>query len=474
MNTINKTMIQYKPVELKRKVFNKCFSKQNLFHLGRYTTETHNDRRREIDPKRKKNKYKFYTINSLEFDSKELKAVGNWYRDLKGAEQVNLFKQFIETLEIHNKKVYFIELESQIDKDSTPIHWVYKTKTATQLTLPKNYKTRVHNKSQADLGSNTDPFKNPIVLSDKNQKSYFQDKSAIMEHSQVHSNSHSILFDFIYKDIRVVFYKFYTDILISVESSKEGRLVAMELANSFTNLLKDTYDKIPKKLEYNMSFIVTENQSLRLKTKTRESDLQFDNPNFIDKFYNNNVVVFHDKILTDIQNNGKGLYLIHGLPGSGKTSYIEYLTYLLAKNERQVVYLPADNINFFSNPSFSGFALESLKDTVIVIEDAEEILTQSSKRNSATSTLLQLTDGFLSKFINCVIIGTFNTNIDKIDPALKREGRLKDVIEIGELEDSKVEALKKEFDITNDGKTLAKLFNDRDNDYKSQNKKIGF
>ncbi len=137
-------------------------------------------------------------------------------------------------------------------------------------------------------------------------------------------------------------------------------------------------------------------------------------------------------------------------------------------------YLPADNINFFSDPGFSGFALESLKDTVIVIEDAEEILSSSRTRNKATSTLLQLTDGFLSKFINCIIIGTFNTNIDNIDEALKREGRLKDVIEIGELEDSKVEALKKEFGLTNEGKTLAKLFNSRESNYKSQNKKIGF
>jgi ATP-dependent 26S proteasome regulatory subunit len=40
------------------------------------------------------------------------------------------------------------------------------------------------------------------------------------------------------------------------------------------------------------------------------------------------------------------------------------------------------------------------------------------------STILQLTDGLFSDFLNIKIICTFNTNIDHIDKALLRKGRM--------------------------------------------------
>ncbi len=57
-------------------------------------------------------------------------------------------------------------------------------------------------------------------------------------------------------------------------------------------------------------------------------------------------------------------------------------------------------------------------------EDAEDlIVSREISYNSGLSVLLSLTDGVLSG-LSIQIICTFNTNIDKVDKALLRKGRL--------------------------------------------------
>jgi len=65
------------------------------------------------------------------------------------------------------------------------------------------------------------------------------------------------------------------------------------------------------------------------------------------------------------------------------------------------------------------------RNCILVIEDAEKILTsRENEKNSAVTTLLNLTDGLLSDCLNIQIICSFNTSINKIDQALYRKGRL--------------------------------------------------
>ncbi len=62
----------------------------------------------------------------------------------------------------------------------------------------------------------------------------------------------------------------------------------------------------------------------------------------------------------------------------------------------------------------------------MIIEDAEKVVISRDheSNDSVVSTILQLTDGLFSDFLNIKIICTFNTTIDRLDKALLRKGRM--------------------------------------------------
>lgn len=77
------------------------------------------------------------------------------------------------------------------------------------------------------------------------------------------------------------------------------------------------------------------------------------------------------------------------------------------------------------HPDFISFLLKH-QNAILIIEDAEKVLMsrEQMNENSVVSTILQLTDGLFSDYLNIKIICTFNTSLDKIDKALLRKGRM--------------------------------------------------
>jgi ATP-dependent 26S proteasome regulatory subunit len=70
------------------------------------------------------------------------------------------------------------------------------------------------------------------------------------------------------------------------------------------------------------------------------------------------------------------------------------------------------------------------RNSVLVIEDAEELISSREEvRNSNLSMLLNLTDGLLGESVGIQIIVTFNTDVNNIDKALLRKGRLSIIYE---------------------------------------------
>ncbi len=114
----------------------------------------------------------------------------------------------------------------------------------------------------------------------------------------------------------------------------------------------------------------------------------------------------------------QNLMLLHGEPGTGKSNLIRHL---IKHSDRNTIYIPPAMTASIASPSFIEFIMENKK-SVLLIEDAEEIL--SKDRNSATNNLLGLTDGFLKDCLDLKIIATFNKDINDIDMALRRPGRL--------------------------------------------------
>lgn len=121
--------------------------------------------------------------------------------------------------------------------------------------------------------------------------------------------------------------------------------------------------------------------------------------------------------------NDKGIILLHGDPGTGKTSYIKYLTKLI--KEKVILFIPPSMAEMLSEPSFIPFLMDH-RNSILIIEDAERVISDREGNGSpaGVSNILNLTDGILGDCLNIQVIATFNMKKEKIDQALLRKGRL--------------------------------------------------
>lgn len=140
--------------------------------------------------------------------------------------------------------------------------------------------------------------------------------------------------------------------------------------------------------------------------------------------YGDGFLKTHERILNCLCNKKSGLYVFHGCPGSGKTSYIKFLTTVVEK--RRFIFVPNTMVSELFSPKMVD-KLYSFKNSVLVLEDAEIcVFKRDGKNNELVSGILNITDGLLKDLLNISIVVTFNTaDIGELDPALLRPGRLK-------------------------------------------------
>jgi len=121
--------------------------------------------------------------------------------------------------------------------------------------------------------------------------------------------------------------------------------------------------------------------------------------------------------------NSKGLVLLHGEPGTGKTTYIKYLSKIVS--DKEIIFIPPSLSEFLMDPSMISFLMD-YKNSILIIEDAEKVISdrESNGSVSGVSNILNLTDGILSDCLSIQVIATFNMKKEKIDKALLRKGRL--------------------------------------------------
>jgi SpoVK/Ycf46/Vps4 family AAA+-type ATPase len=142
--------------------------------------------------------------------------------------------------------------------------------------------------------------------------------------------------------------------------------------------------------------------------------------------YGKNFADVNKKIVTELsKKKNKGLVLLHGEPGTGKTTYIKWLVGQLNKNKK-VIFVPPFLTESITSPEFVPF-LARYTDSVLVIEDAERVVSDrvsGSGSSIGVSNILNMTDGIMGDVMNIQIICSFNMHRNKIDPALLRKGRL--------------------------------------------------
>ena len=160
-------------------------------------------------------------------------------------------------------------------------------------------------------------------------------------------------------------------------------------------------------------------------------------------FYEDNFADVHQTIIKRLnKKEDKGIVLLHGLPGTGKTTYLRYL---VGKIKKRVLFIPPDMAAQIANPELVRLLIDH-PNSVLVIEDAENIIMQrQAGSDSAVSNLLNISDGLLSDFLNVQIVCTFNSNMSVVDKALLRKGRLIASYEFTKLSIRKAQQLSNHF-----------------------------
>ncbi|HEV2692329.1 MAG TPA: AAA family ATPase [Verrucomicrobiae bacterium] len=138
---------------------------------------------------------------------------------------------------------------------------------------------------------------------------------------------------------------------------------------------------------------------------------------------------WHKQLVGNLTSKNSGITIFRGKPGTGKTTYLRKLIAALHKTHF-FLYMPMRIGWMLNAPETIQFWIEQRRQNpnhklVVILEDAEHFLTERGPNNaSSVSDLINAGDGLLGSFLQLHLICTVNCEVNRLDKAVTRSGRM--------------------------------------------------
>lgn len=198
--------------------------------------------------------------------------------------------------------------------------------------------------------------------------------------------------------------------------------------------------------------------------------------------YGTGFMEWDEQLQSALKKSQRGLTILRGEPGTGKTSYLRHLMWRL-RSTHSFYYLPISAYSLIAAPAAVEFWIQQEENSpkrgkIVLIEDAESLLMNRAADNrESVSNLLNISDGFMAEYLNLHVICTINCPLSSLDPALTRPGRLVASREFRRLSRREADALAaaKNLKLENrDTYSLAEIYNSSRSASNGAPKTIGF
>ncbi len=193
----------------------------------------------------------------------------------------------------------------------------------------------------------------------------------------------------------------------------------------------------------------------------------------VEVYYSHKSFKSISKLVKKIKKSDKGLSILWGDRGTGKTSIINHIA---DKLDRIIIFIPNNLLEVtISNPDFRKF-IKKYQKPIIVIDDCEMIFSEYfTKSNVIVNNLLQLVDGYLSDSLKINIITIFNVESEsEIDHTLLDCNNLIDVVEFDYLSQDESNELSKILGNKTNHKTKNRLVDIIQKRNNGKEKRLGF
>ena len=138
---------------------------------------------------------------------------------------------------------------------------------------------------------------------------------------------------------------------------------------------------------------------------------------------------WHRQLVSNLTSQNRGITIFRGKPGTGKTTYLRKLMVALHKSHF-FLYMPMKIGWMLNAPETVQFWVTQKQQNpnrklVVILEDAEHFLMERGSDNaSSASDLINAGDGLLGNFLQLHLICTVNCDVDRLDKAVTRPGRM--------------------------------------------------